>query len=140
MKHHPIPYFTFEGTAREALEYYKEVFDGEVTDVQTFGEANFETPPEMDNYIMHARFRKDELFFMVSDGFMNTSITVGNNLSLALELDSAEEIESLYARLKEKGTVYMELQDTFWGATFAKVKDAYGVIWDLNFEKSGSSN
>ena len=138
MKHHPIPYFSFEGTAREALNYYKEVFEGEITDIQTFGEADFETPPELDDHIMHARFKKDELFFMVSDVFLNKKVTVGNNISLALELDSEEEIKQLYSRLKEKGTVYMELQDTFWGATFAKVKDAYGVIWDLNYEKAKS--
>ncbi|KMM37035.1 VOC family protein [Guptibacillus hwajinpoensis] len=138
MKHHPIPYFSFEGTAREALNYYKEVFEGEITDIQTFGEADFESPPELDDHIMHARFKKDDLFFMVSDVFLNQKVTVGNNISLALELDSEEEIQKLYSRLKEKGTVYMELQDTFWGATFAKVKDAYGVIWDLNYEKAKS--
>lgn len=138
MKHHPIPYFTFEGTAREALNYYKDVFEGEITDIQTFGEADYESPPEIDDHIMHARFKKDDLFFMVSDVFLNQKVTVGNNISLALELDSEEEIQKLYSRLKEKGTVYMELQDTFWGATFAKVKDAYGVIWDLNFEKAKS--
>ena len=30
----------------------------------------------------------------------------------------------------------MELQDTFWGAVYAKVKDTYGVIWDLNYTKA----
>ncbi|WP_347548854.1 VOC family protein [Pseudalkalibacillus hwajinpoensis] len=135
MKHQAIPYFTFEGTAREALNYYKDIFEGEITNVQTFGDANYETPPELDDHIMHARFEKGDLYFMVSDVFLNQTVTVGNNISLALELDSEEEIQTLYSRLKEKGTVYMELQDTFWGATFAKVKDAYGVIWDLNYEK-----
>ncbi|MGB8001033.1 MAG: VOC family protein [Anaerobacillus sp.] len=138
MKHQAIPYFTFAGTAREALNYYKEVFEGEITDIKTFGDANFETPPDLDDRIMHARFKKDDLYFMVSDSFQDQSIVVGSNISLALELDSEEEIQSVYARLKEKGTVYMELQDTFWGATFAKVKDAYGIIWDLNFEKAQS--
>ncbi len=32
----------------------------------------------------------------------------------------------------------MELQDTFWGAKYAKLQDAFGVIWDLNHEKSKS--
>ncbi|MCA0986760.1 VOC family protein [Guptibacillus algicola] len=136
MKQQAIPYFTFDGTAREALNYYKEVFGGEITDLQTFGDADFETPPNMDERIMHARFRKEGLYFMVSDTFDNKDVAVGNNISLALELDSEEEINALYERLKERGTVFMELQDTFWGATFAKVKDAYGVTWDLNFEKA----
>lgn len=136
MKQQAIPYFTFDGTAKEALNYYKEVFGGEITDLQTFGDADFETPPNMDERIMHARFRKEGLYFMASDTFDNKDVAVGNNISLALELDTEEEINALYERLKERGTVFMELQDTFWGATFAKVKDAYGITWDLNFEKA----
>ncbi|MGD6817098.1 VOC family protein [Metabacillus sp. 113a] len=52
-----------------------------------------------------------------------------------MELESDEEIETLYAKLKEKGTVRMELEDTFWGARYAKVEDPFGITWDLNFEK-----
>ncbi|UOY91013.1 VOC family protein [Ectobacillus sp. JY-23] len=133
MKHQATPYLTFGGNAREALTYYKEVFEGEIIGMQTFGEAQFPTPPEMDNKIMHAQFKKDDLFFMVSDAFLNQSVHQGNNISLALELESEEEIQTLYKRLSANGIVFMELQDTFWGAKFAKVQDAFGVIWDLNY-------
>ena len=135
MKHQATPYFTFNGQAREALNYYKEVFDGEITNLQTFGDADFETPPEMDDRIMHARLQNGNFLFMVSDNFGSVEVQAGSNISLALELDSPEEIEKYYNRLSEQGTVIMELQDTFWGATFAKVKDAYDITWDLNFEK-----
>lgn len=136
MKQAITPYLTFNGNAKEALHFYKEVFGGEVEGIQTFGEANFPTPPEIDDHIMHARFKKDALFFMVSDAFLGQSVEVGNHISLALELDSEEEIQNIYNALKEKGTVIMELQDTFWGAKFAKVKDCFGVIWDLNHTKA----
>lgn len=136
MKHQVTPYFTFNGSAREALNYYKEIFEGEITNLQTFGEADFETPPEMDNRIMHARFQKGELIIMVSDSFLDREVHPGSTISLALELESPDEIEQYYHRLKEQGTVFMELQDTFWGATFAKVQDAYGITWDLNYEKA----
>ncbi|MGP4061355.1 VOC family protein [Halobacillus sp. H74] len=135
MKYQATPYFTFNGDAREALEYYKDVFGGEITGVQTFGEADFETPPEMDDRIMHAQFKKEELFIMVSDSFLDQTVQQGSNISLALELENTEEIQTYYDRLKKDGTVLMELQDTFWGATFAKVKDNFGVIWDLNYTK-----
>ncbi|MFD2922494.1 VOC family protein [Halobacillus naozhouensis] len=130
------PYFTFNGNAKEALDFYKSVFEGEITDVQTFGEADFDTPPEADDRIMHARFTKDGLFFMVSDTFPGSTSEAGNLISLALELDHEDEINTVYNRLSEGGTVHMELQDTFWGATFAKVKDRFGVTWDLNYQKS----
>ncbi|MBM7704553.1 VOC family protein [Metabacillus iocasae] len=133
MKHQATPYLTFDGNAREALHYYKDVFEGEILSIQTFGEAEFPTPPEVDERIMHAQFKKDSLFLMFSDAFLGQSVTAGNNISLALELESEEEIQTLYNRLSEQGTVIMELQDTFWGAKFAKVKDMFGITWDLNY-------
>jgi PhnB protein len=136
LKNQATPYFTFGGNAREALEYYKNIFEGEVSEIQTFGEADYPTPPEMDDKVMHAKFIKDDLLIMVSDAFLDQSVTVGNNISLAIELESEEEIQKIYERLTPNGSVLMELQDTFWGARFAKVKDSFGVIWDLNYQKS----
>lgn len=135
MKHQAAPYFSFSGEAKEALDYYKEVFEGEVLAVQTFGEADYPSPPEIADQIMHAHFKKGELSFMMSDSFPGHQPTVGNNISLVLELESEEDIDTYYRRLTEKGTVVMELQDTFWGAKYAKVKDPYGIIWDLNYTK-----
>jgi len=129
---HVTPYLTFNGNAKEALDYYKEVFGGEILGIQTFGEADFPTPPEADDRVMHAQFKKDGLFFMVSDAFLDQEVEMGNSISLAIEFESVEEIEKVYASLKEKGQVIMELQDTFWGAKFAKVKDCFNIIWDLN--------
>ncbi|MBD1381024.1 VOC family protein [Metabacillus arenae] len=136
MKHQATPYLTFNGNAKEALEYYKEVFNGEVLNIQTFGEADFPTPPEADERIMHAQFKKGSLFLMASDTFLDHSVEIGTNVSLALELESEEEIQKYYDALSQKGTILMELQDTFWGAKYAKVKDSFGIIWDLNYTKS----
>ncbi len=137
MNHQATPYLTFSGNAKEALGYYKVIFNGEVSGIQTFGEADFDTPKAMDDYIMHAQFQSGALFFMVSDSFSGPSLTIGNHISLALELENEEEIRSLYDRFTERSTPLMELQDTFWGAIYAKVKDPYGVIWDLNYTKEG---
>lgn len=73
---------------------------------------------------------------MASDSFPGSGVEVGNNISLALEFESEEEIQNVYDRFSQDGTVLMELQDTFWGAKYAKVKDPYGVIWDLNYTKA----
>ncbi|MYL70108.1 VOC family protein [Halobacillus litoralis] len=135
MKHQATPYFTFNGNAGEALDYYKQIFHGEVINLQTFGEADFETPEEMDQRVMHAQFKKDALFFMVSDSFTDQNVKTGSNIALVLECESTDEIQTYYDRLKNDGNVLMELQDTFWGATYAKVKDPYGITWDLNYTK-----
>ncbi|MEK3887841.1 VOC family protein [Bacillus sp. FSL K6-3431] len=135
MKHQVTPYFTFEGNAREALEYYTDIFKGEVLEMQTYGEADFPTPPEADEKIIHAKFKKDGLFIMVSDAFPGQSVTVGTNTSFVLDCENEDEILHIYDRLIVKGTILQELQDTFWGAKYAKVKDHFGIVWDLNYTK-----
>ncbi|MCL6572358.1 MAG: VOC family protein [Bacillus sp. (in: Bacteria)] len=136
MKGQATPYLMFDGNAKEALEYYIEVFGGEISNLQTYGEADYPTPPEASDRVIHAQFKKDDLFIMVSDTFPGNSVEVGNNISLALEFENEEEIQRVYETLYLKGTVLMELQDTFWGAKYAKVKDPFGVIWDLNQPKT----
>lgn len=135
MKHQATPYLTFDGQAKEALDYYKNVFGAEIVNVQTYGEADYPTPPGADELVMYAQFKKGDFTVMLSDGFPGQPVTIGSNISLALELENDDEIDSLYKKLTEKGTPVMELQNTFWGARFAKVKDPYGVIWDLNYQK-----
>lgn len=129
------PYFTFNGNASEAISFYVKIFNADIETLQTFGDAKYPTPPEMDDRVMHARIKKDDLLIMFSDTFNDQEVNQGNNISLALELTSEEEIIELYDFLREDGNTYMELQDTFWGAKFAKVHDKFGIIWDLNYTK-----
>ncbi len=131
-----IPYFSFNGNAKEALNYYKEVLKAEIVRLQTYGEADFPTPPEAAERIMHARLQKDDLLIMVSDSFPGQPVEIGTNISLTLELENEEDLQSVYDALSDKGQALMELQDTFWGAKYAKVKDRFGIIWDLNYTKS----
>jgi PhnB protein len=136
MKGQATPYLMFDGKAKEALNYYQSIFGGEISNLQTYGEADYPTPPEAHDRVIHAQFKKDDLFLMASDAFPGSPVEVGNNISLTLEFESEEEIQTTYDALSQKGTVFMKLQDTFWGAKYAKVKDAFGVIWDLNYTKS----
>jgi PhnB protein len=72
---------------------------------------------------------------MASDAMGDKTVEIGSNISLTLELESEEEIQTLYDRFTQNGTALMELQDTFWGAKYGRVKDKFGVIWDLNYTK-----
>ncbi|WP_216647577.1 VOC family protein [Bacillus sp. THAF10] len=135
MKYQAVPYLAFNGNARQALEFYKEVFEGEITSIMLFGEADFPTPPEAAELVMHARFEKGNMQLMASDTFPGQTVEVGSNVSLMLEMESEEQIDTLYAKLSENGKVLMELQDTFWNAKFGSVQDQFGVKWDLNYTK-----
>jgi PhnB protein len=136
MKGQITPYLNFDGSAKQALEFYKTILDAEITGVQTFGEADYPTPPEADDRVMHALLKKGDLSIMFSDTFPGQEVVVGNNISLTLEPESEEEIQKLYDELSQNGKPLAELQDTFWGAKYARVQDQFGIIWELNYQKS----
>lgn len=136
MKGQITPYLMFEGEAKEALEFYKGVFNAEIIGIQTYGEADYPTPPEANDRVMHAQLKKGDLSIMISDAFPGQTVDKGSNISLTLEFESDDEIQKYYDALVQNGTAHMELQDTFWGAKYAKVQDSFGVIWDLNYPKS----
>ncbi|MGJ7913273.1 VOC family protein [Neobacillus sp. LXY-1] len=136
MKGQTTPYFMFNGNAKEALDFYKSVFGGEISELQTYAQAGYQHSPEAADRLIHGRFNSGDLFFMVSDSSPGSTIIAGNNISLVINLESDDEIQKIYDALKENGKVHMELQDTFWGACYAKVVDQYGIAWDLNYQKS----
>ncbi|WP_332850604.1 VOC family protein [Bacillus sp. mrc49] len=106
MKHQVTPYLMFDGQAKEALAFYEDIFQAEIADLQTYGEA--------DDLVLHAKIKKGNLLIMVSDTFPGNPLAAGNNVSLVLECDSEAEIRSLYDSLYAKGSSLRELQDTFW--------------------------
>ena len=136
MKGQLTPYLSFDGNAKQALEFYKEVLGAEIIGVQTFGEADYPTPPEAADRIMHAKLTKGNISLMFSDTFPGQSVVVGNNITLTLEPESEEEIQHLYDALCNGGKPLMELEDTFWGAKYGRVQDPFGIIWELNYQKA----
>ena len=136
MKGQLTPYLSFDGNAKQALEFYKEVLGAEIIGLQTFGEADYPTPPEASDRVMHAQLKKGDISIMFSDTFPGQSVVVGSNISLTLEPESDEEIQNLYNALSKNGKALNELEDTFWGAKYARVQDQFGTIWELNYQKS----
>jgi PhnB protein len=136
-------YLTFNGNCREAVEFYAEVFGTEQPTIMTFGEnppnPEFPLPEEAKNLVMHTRLNIEGSNVMFSDTFPGSPFMVGNNISLAYHSIDADKLQSVYNRLKEGGTVDMELQETFWAKLYGRVTDKFGVIWQLNLNNEESS-
>lgn len=101
---------------KEVLEYYKEVFGGEIKNVQMAdGKEMFKGH---EGKIIHSELHiNDECVMYLTDVFGEKE--EGSNISLILQLGSEEEINNLYSVLCEKGNVHFELQKTFWGSYHA---------------------
>lgn len=137
MKGSIIPYLTFHGQAKEAAEFYTKLFGLMNLGVQRYGDADFPSPPEAADLVIHCHLQKGDFQLMLADSTEERPQEIQQGLSLTVQCESEKEIHKLYDGLLREGTMLMELQDTFWGTKYGKVRDKYGFIWDLNCEKEG---
>ena len=52
-----------------------------------------------------------------------------------LDFDDATDMKKKFDALSVDGKVTVPLADTFWGATFGMLTDAYGISWMFNCNK-----
>jgi PhnB protein len=131
-------YLNFNGNCREAMSFYAKCL-GAKLDLMTFGDApgpdGKPAPKEMKDRIMHARVSSGPVQLMASDTMPGTPFQQGNNFSIALECDSPQEVDKLFAALSEKGRVTMPVQETFWATRFGMLTDQFGIAWMFNLSK-----
>lgn len=132
-----VPYLFFRGNCEEAMNYYKECLDGEITALQRFGDTEMPVDDEHKQKIMHGELKADGIHMMFSDGAPHKDITEGDNVQLNINIDSEEEQDRLFGLLSEGGEVIMPLEKTFWGARYGMLKDKFGIRWMLNCELGG---
>ncbi|WP_191561879.1 VOC family protein [Metabacillus idriensis] len=131
-------YINFNGNCREAVEFYAQVFGTEKPQIMTFGETpqspEYPLPDEAKDMVMHTRLTIDGSNVMFSDVFPGMPFVEGNNITLALVNKNIEELTSIFNKLKDGGTVGMDLQETFWSKLYGQVTDKFGINWQINYE------
>lgn len=132
------PYLFFTGNCEEALNFYKGVFGGEITEISRYkdtppGAHPSELPPDYANKIMHANFKSPTIKFMASDASPGKTYGEGP-ISLSLGTKEVAEAQRVFDGLAKGGTVEMPLTDMFWGAKFGMLTDKFGIDWMINCE------
>jgi PhnB protein len=125
------PYISFDGNAREALEFYNEIFSGTLT-LSTYGEAGQPDAPEADK-IMHGAIETDSgLNLMAADSPPGMEVSHGDNIQVCLSGDDADELRGYWEKLSEGGTVAVPLEKQMWGDEFGACVDRFGINWMVN--------
>jgi PhnB protein len=128
------PYIFFKGNAKEAMEFYKSVFGGELT-MSTLGESPKEVLEQMKvdksryGEIMHSSL-KGPVNLMGSDSQMASD----HSAKVELSINGTDEakLKEIFNKLADGGKVRMPLEKQFWGDTFGMLTDKYGVDWMMN--------
>ena len=126
------PYLSFAGNCREALDFYKPIFGGEVSGMQTYGESGFPGTDATPNAIMHSEFKAEGVYFMASDDTRGFKVHPENNISLSLQFTDVAEQTRVFNALAHGGSVTVPLDVAPWGASFGMLTDKYGIQWLLN--------
>ncbi|MFC7439876.1 VOC family protein [Laceyella putida] len=126
------PYLYLPGNSEKAMNDYKDIFGGEIVNIQRYRDVpDMPSSEEDKDKILHGHLKVGDQAIYFSD-FQNKPVTFGNQVSLTMEFTDVDAIEKVYNALAEGGEVLMPLQDTFWGAKYGKLTDRFGVNWDLH--------
>ena len=132
------PYLGFRDNAREAMDFYQAVFGGELTR-STFAELHASEDPAEADKIMHSMLVTESgLALMASDTPNAMSYNPGDNHSVSLSGEAADEAElrGYWERLSGGGTVTMPLEKAPWGDFFGMCTDGFGITWLVNIAGS----
>jgi PhnB protein len=122
------PYVSFRDNAREALEFYKDVFGGNLS-INTFGEYGDPNAPGANN-VMHGQLETDRGFtLMGSDTPPGMDFNPGNNITISLSGDDEQELRGYWEKLTEGADVTMPLEKQMWGDVYGQCTDKFGVQW-----------
>jgi PhnB protein len=125
------PYISFRGNARQAMEFYRDVFGGELR-VNTFGEYGSDDPSTA-NQVMHAMLETPSGYaIMAADTPPNMTVTPGDNITVSLSGDDAAELRGYWEKLSASGKVSMPLEKQIWGDEYGSCVDQFGIQWMVN--------
>lgn len=128
------PYLSFDGDARQAVDFYHGVFGGTVA-MNTFGEYGDPDTPFADR-IMHARLDTDSGFtLMAADTPPGAEHRPGNTVTVSLSGDDAQELRGYWHKLSDAGTVSVPLERQMWGDEFGTCTDRFGIEWMVNISQ-----
>ena len=128
-------YIFHPGDCREAMEYYKSIFGGEVT-YMDMSQMPGVTPDKADK-IMHSHLKGGIINLMGSDGDGSRTEKYGQGaISLSISGDNEAELRAAFDALAKDATEVEPIAKQFWGDLFGGLTDKYGIEWIFNINQA----
>ncbi|MFI6012771.1 VOC family protein [Streptomyces sp. NPDC051243] len=129
------PYITFAGDARQALEFYKEVFGGTLA-LNTYAEFGQKDTPMADK-IMHGMLETPSDFTLMAADTPTGDHNPGNNIAVSLSGDDDAELRGYWEKLSAGAQVTVPMEKQMWGDVFGMCTDRFGITWMVNIAGQG---
>ena len=119
------PHLWFDKEAKEAAEFYVSAFpNSTITSVMTLHNT-----PSGDCDVVSFKL-SGQAFMAISAGPL---FTFNPSVSFHVKCRSKDEVDALWKKLSERGTVLMELGEYPWSEKYGWVQDRYGLSWQVIF-------
>jgi PhnB protein len=127
------PYLSFRDNARQAMEFYKSVFGGDLS-MNTFGEfGQASAHPGSENLIMHSFLESPNgLKLMGSDTPPDMDYKGAGNITVSLSGDDEAGLTAYWNKLADGANITMPLNKAPWGDSFGMLTDKFGIAWMVN--------
>ncbi|MEY9864506.1 PhnB protein [Catenulispora sp. GAS73] len=120
----------FRGNARAALEFYRDVFDGDLT-VITYGAMHAAQSPEQEEQIMWGQVTAPSGFAIMAfdvpaDRPYDKGVTPFYE---SVRGDSVEDVTPIWEKLTDGATILQKLEPSPWAPAYGMLTDRFGVTW-----------
>ena len=113
-------YLSFDGQCQQAANFYTSIFGGKITLKKTYKDAKIDIPESYFEKIQHLEIKSKNFHLMMYDATPDTPHTNGNNIHLAVDVDSKHELEDVF---NLKNVIFEEVSPEFYKCvpeTFSK--------------------
>lgn len=127
------PHLNFRGEAREALEFYRSAFGGDLTvfSYSDMGRGADQGDPDQvawGQVSSEAGFR-----LMAYDAYPELPWDRGQDpFFVSVRGDHQEELDQYWAKLSEGAEIIQPLGPAQWAPAYGMLKDRFGVTWVLD--------
>ncbi|UYQ77784.1 VOC family protein [Glutamicibacter sp. JL.03c] len=127
----PTVYILFPGTARQALDFYQEIFGGELA-LYTLEEFNrTDGDPQA---IAHGELTGQVCLGGADASAMDRPLRAEGMMLSLLGTAQPEVLHQWFDKLSAGGEVIDPLTEKPWGAVDGQVRDRHGVHWLIGYE------
>ncbi|WP_322921430.1 VOC family protein [Nocardioides renjunii] len=127
------PHLNFRGSAREALELYRDALGGELT-IVTYRDAHAVQDPAEGDQVMWGQVAAPSgarvMAYDVPSALPHDAGTIP--FFVSLRSADADEVSAAWAGLLDGATVVQDLAPSGWSPLYGMLRDRFGVTWVLD--------
>ena len=120
------------GKAEEAISYYVSLLPN--SEIKSIEKWKAGEPGGQEGWVKHALFTIAGQEYMASENSMEHQFSFTPAISIYVDCENETELNELFERLSDDGSVIMPLGDYGFSKKFGWVGDRYGVSWQLNLK------